>query len=113
MGDIQNYFVTHVRTIILVVSALPFVFWIRGILKGSKNDILAGFIILMAVLLIHLFSSRSSGVFTTIGGILFLFGVATLIAGNFSSPECPIKPKDLSAIGLLFVFLGFCASLML
>ncbi len=104
---------TPAQIAILLISALPFVFWIRGILKGSKNDILAGFIILMAVLLVHLFTFRSSAVFTAIGGILFLFGVATLIVGNFSSPDCPIKRKDLNAVGLLLVFLGFCASLIL
>jgi hypothetical protein len=53
-----------------------------------------------------------SGVFSQIGGLFLLFGIATLVAGSFAKPDCPIKRKDRIALAVLFIILGLFGSMI-
>ncbi len=90
----------------LLALALLFFFWVRGIVRGNKGDLAAGIVILILISFGARAVASHSGVISQIGGLLFLFGIATLVAGSFAKPDCPIKRKDRIAIAVLFIILG-------
>jgi hypothetical protein len=93
--------------------AMPFFFWVRGIVRGSKGDLAAGVVLLVVISLGAMMVVGHSGVFSGIGGLLLLFGLATLIAGSFAKPDCPIKRKDRIAVAMLFIILGILGSMII
>jgi len=90
----------------IVAIVLPLFFWVRGIVRGSKGDMAAGIVLLLVVSFGAMVVTGHSGVFSQIGGLFFVFGVGTLVAGSFAKVDCPVKRQDRIAIAMLFIVLG-------
>ena len=94
MNIISNGPVLFIIMLIAILS--PIVFWSRGIIKGNKSDLILGvtlIFVLPVVLVVLVIASGNPQVFTLISLVLFLFSLATLVAGYFAKPECPINKK--------------------
>lgn len=47
-----------------------------------------------------------------VGNVWGLFGVATLVAGRYAKPDCPIKKRDRTATAALFIILFVISGLV-
>ena len=97
----------------IVLAVLSLFFWARGIVRGDRDDLLVGVVLLVVVSCATTIAAGHSGVFSQIGGLYFLFGIATYVAGFFARPDGPVKPRDRSALGCLFIVVGMLGLLML
>lgn len=101
---------TAVKLSFAIIS-LPTFFWVRGIVKSCKSDLIFGFTLLC--LAIPVAMSLGYGVGGAIGGFGFamaLLGLATFIASFFAKPNCPLQKRDRSAIAIGFVIIGLFLS---
>lgn len=96
----------------LVVLLASFV-WARGIVRGRKDDLLAGLAIAAVLSGTLLATSLSTGVFADIGAIAAWFGLVTLAASSFAKPDCPLNRGERAALGVGFMILGLGLSVML
>lgn len=87
--------------------ATPLFFWSRGIVRGSKGDLAAGIVILVIFSFYSLVGSCDMA-----GNLFGLFGVATIVAGRFAKPDCPIQKRNRTAIAALFIILFILSGLM-
>lgn len=87
-------------------------FWARGIVRGRKDDLIAGFAILAVLCGLLLVLNQSSAVFGTIGGLNAVFGLVTLVASNFAKPGCPLNPNERGALGVGFMVVGLALSMI-
>jgi hypothetical protein len=100
------------RAVSLLALVMSFYFWIRGIVRGNKGDLIAG-VILLFVISFGAIVIDHFGVRSVVGALLFLFGVATLVSGSFAKPDCPIKRKDRIIMATMFIVVGIFASLII
>lgn len=94
------------KTLIAVWCATlltPHFFWVRGIVRSNAGDMAAGIVILIVIAFWVCLAGNHSGSHL-FGGILFLFGIVTLIAGSFAKPDCPIPQMIRIFIAILFIF---------
>ena len=98
--------------VLLVVLAVPFFFWMRGIVRANDRDLVAGLAILTTISAGAVVTVRSSMVFSWIGGSVFLFGIATVVAGFFAKPSSSLSRRDRNALAGLFIVLGICLSII-
>ena len=104
--------VTACVLLTLVLAAAIF-FWGRGILRSRRSDLIAGPSILAALCLALLALSRSSGVFGIVGGLVAVFGLATLLLGAMVRPGNALRRRDILAIGAGAMILGFSLCLII
>ena len=97
----------------LLVGVVPFFFWIRGIVRGNKGDLRIGLILLVVTSLIAVGLAGASGIFSQLGVVFFLLGIATLVAGSFAKADCLIKRQDRIALASLFMIIGLGGALVL
>lgn len=101
-----------VAILCLAVLLASFV-WARGIVRGRKDDLLAGLAIAAVLSGILLATSLSTGVFADIGAIAAWFGLVTLAASSFAKPNCPLNRGERAALGVGFIIVGLALSVML
>ncbi len=95
----------------MILIALPIFFWSRGIIRNHTKDMLAGILFLIIVSSVLMWIIKVS--IPTIGFLFFSFGVATLIAGALAKKDSVLKRQNCNAIGIFFIILGFCTSLIM
>lgn len=97
-----------IRTaVVLLALAMSFFFWVRGIVRGNNGDLAAGLVLLIIIVFGAMAVVQGcSCVCLPIGGLLFLFGIATLVTGLFAKPDSLIKRQDRIATAVLFIILG-------
>jgi hypothetical protein len=88
-------------------------FWVRGIVRGRKDDLIAGLAIAAVLGAILLGTSLSTGAFADIGAIAAWFGLVTLAASAFAKPSCPLNRGERAALGVGFMIAGLWLSVML
>lgn len=96
----------------LALAAAIF-FWGRGLRAGRASDLIAGPTVLAVLAAIVLATGGSSAAFATVGALVAVFGVATVLLSFFLRPGSRIAKRDALAIGVGAVILGFCLSLVL
>lgn len=81
----------------LLLVALPYFFWGRGIIRGNINDLVMG----VTILLIILGGLVALGGFQIGGILLFIFGGITLALDYFAKPNCPINRTSRISIAII------------
>lgn len=96
--------------VLLLGLAMPIFFWVRGIGRGNKSDLMAGAIILAFIAFALIAVARGivgwEGAFTIAGLFLVIFGIAALLAESIAKPDCPLRRKHRILIGVLLIALG-------
>jgi thiol:disulfide interchange protein len=97
--------------------AAPFLislfFWGRGLLKGNRDDILLGLVLLVLSSFLAIVVVGHSGVISFIGGFLFLFGIVSLLMRKGAVENRLMSTSGALQIGIVFVILGILASLII
>ena len=75
-------------------------------MKGSKGDLIAGPLVLLALCASLVAFVPSSEVFGGIGLLVAAFGVGTLVLFAFAESNCPLSKRDILAIGVGMVIAG-------
>jgi hypothetical protein len=88
-------------------------FWGRGIRNGRKSDLVAGPAILVALCITLLVVIGISSVFMLIGGLLFVFGIATLVLSRLARVDGTFCKRNVIAIGAGLAIAGVCLSLII
>ena len=91
---------------VILIPAVGLFFWVRGLVRASMGDLVAGLAILLLVSAGILIVLRDSQGFHIAGCILIVFGVATLGARPFAKDQPPVKRRDLIPAGILFIVVG-------
>jgi len=89
-----------------VLFAAAFFFWARGTRKGSKGDLTAGPLILVALCTIFFVFSDSSAVFGVVGWYVAVFGAGMLLLSPLAKPNSPLSKRDLHTIGVVIIIVG-------
>lgn len=92
--------------LMILVPALSLFFWVRGLVRASMGDLVAGVAILFFISTSVLIVMRHSGAFNIVGCVLIVFGIGTLAARPFAKDKPPVKRRDLIPAGILFVIFG-------
>jgi hypothetical protein len=90
----------------ILFPVLSLFFWVRGLVRASIGDMVAGLAILLFISAGILIVLRDSRGFDIAGGILIVFGRATLGARPFAKDQPPVKRRDLIPAGILFIVVG-------
>jgi peptidoglycan/LPS O-acetylase OafA/YrhL len=98
--------------LVLALGAAIF-FWGRGIRNGRKSDLIAGPAILLALCVALFAVNGSSAVFEPIGGLLIVFGVATLLLSLLVRPGGAILRRNVIAIGAGAIIAGGCLAMII
>ena len=102
---------------ILLVPQLGFVilmffFWIRGIKKSSKSDVLLAIFLLLFSCISLMATADSCEVFDSIGLVLIIFGIISLMLGRKTEEtNLVIKGSSIRAIGVGSIILGILLQL--
>ncbi len=91
---------------VILFPAVSLFFWVRGLVRASLGDMVAGLAILLFISTAILIVLRNARGFDIAGGILIAFGVATLGARPFAKDQPPVKRRDLIPAGILFIVVG-------
>lgn len=99
---------SNIAPVILMVllPVLSLFFWVRGLMRASIGDALAGLVMLLLISTGILIVLRDSGGFDVVGCILIVFGAGTLATRPFAREKPPFKRRDLIPAGILFVLFG-------
>ncbi|HOF17359.1 MAG TPA: hypothetical protein PK082_00485 [Phycisphaerae bacterium] len=112
--DVGNqYLETAAFVMLAVVLGAAIFFWGRGIRRGRKGDLLAGPAILLALCIVLMALSGSSGVFATLGTLILVFGVATVLLSAMARPGGMFLRRNVIAIGVGAILAGACLMLIL
>lgn len=90
----------------ILFPALSLFFWVRGLVRASMGDLVAGLAILLFISAGILIVLRDSWGFDIVGCILIVFGIGTLAARPFAEDKPPFKRRDLIPAGMLFIVAG-------
>lgn len=94
----------------IILHAVPIFFWARGIIRNNRNDMIAGVILLYIVSLVIFAMMRH---IPALASPFICFGAVTYIAGAFAKNNSELKSKNRNAIGIFFIALGLCASIIM
>ncbi|HPD29740.1 MAG TPA: hypothetical protein PLL20_07075 [Phycisphaerae bacterium] len=92
--------------LMIVLPMIGLFFWVRGLMRASIGDAVAGLAILLLISTGILIVLRDSGGFDIVGCILIVFGVGTVATRPFATEKPPFKRRDLIPAGILFVIFG-------
>jgi hypothetical protein len=104
--------VAAVATMILLPVVSLF-FWVRGIVRANKGDLMAGLGILLGTCSAILLIVPSSAAFTDVGCILIVYGAGTYVASCFARDNRLFKRRELVVSAVLFVVVGFCGLIII
>ena len=107
------YLETAACVLLTLVLGAAIFFWGRGIRNARKSDLIAGPTTLVALCLILFVISGSSAVFGLIGGLVAVFGIATLLLSALARPGSPFPRRNVIAVGVGAVIAGVCLSLII
>lgn len=101
--------------LVLVALALAaaIFFWGRGIRRSRRSDLIAGPSILALLCLTLRIMAGGSGVLGTIGVLVMVFGLATVLLSGMVRPGSTIKRGDVAAIGMGMIIWGLCLCVLL
>lgn len=94
--------------LMILLPVISLFFWIRGLIRTSIGDIVAGLGILLATCTAILLIMDSSAAFNNVGGILIVYGVSTYVASRFVKDTPLFKRRELILSAALFVVVGLC-----
>lgn len=103
--------------ILAVGSSIGFVvttlfFWVRGVTKSSRSDLLAGIFLLIVSCVALMATATSCEVLNAIGFILIVFGIVSHMLGRKTEENSSvIRKSSLRAIGTGCIFLGIVMQL--
>ena len=109
----NKYLEVTAYVVLTVALGAAIFFWGRGIRRSRKSDLIVGPAILVALCLTLLAIAGSSGVFGLIGALVAVFGLATLLLSAMARPGSTLKRRDVLAIGMGTIILGFCLCLII
>ena len=96
-----------------LVLGIAIYFWGRGIRNVRSSDLIAGLAIFVILCIILFVMSADSGVFSLIGELALVFGIATLLLSALARPGSRFPKSTVIAIGVLFIVVGLCASVII
>ena len=115
LGNRLPYHVAETASFVLLILALgaAIFFWGRGIRRSRLSDLIAGPAILVALCCLLSATNRSSGVFGLIGELVIVFGIATLFLSALVRPDGKFSRRDVIAIGVGAIIVGFFSMLII
>ena len=96
---------------VILLPVVPLFFWVRGMLKGRRGDLLAGFCIFAATSVILLVLPQGSFARAALPPIVL--GAATLALNRFAHPDCPLTRRERMGLGWAAVITGLLMSTVL
>jgi len=96
---------------VILLPVVPLFFWVRGMIKGRRGDLLAAFCIFAATSVILLVSLKGSFAHAALPPIVL--GVATLALSRSAHPDCPLTRRERIGLGWGAVITGLLMSTIL
>jgi len=96
---------------VILLPVVPLFFWVRGMIKGRRGDLLAGFCIFVATSVVLLVPFHGSFARAALSPIVL--GAATLALSRFAHPDCPLTRRDRISLGWGAVIVGLVISTIL
>lgn len=109
----NKYLDVRVGILMLLALGAAIFFWGRGIRRVKKSDLIAGPVILLAMSILLIAVCGGSSVFSIIGGMIALFGIATLLLSIKAPQNGALRKRDIQAIGMGAIIAGFCLTTIL
>jgi len=96
----------------LIIEAIAVFFWLRGLYRKCKADVVVGWVLLMIAMGLCL--KASWGSLSSLSLPLVIFGAANLTASFVDRQKTSIISADhLRLLGIVCLILAFCSSIML
>ncbi len=96
----------------LIIEAIAVFFWLRGLYRKSKADVVFGWVVLMIAM--GLILKASWGSLSSLSLPLAIFGVVNLAASCLDRLKASIISADqLQLLGVVCLILAFLCSIML
>ena len=77
----------------ILLPVVSLFFWLRGILRANKGDLVAGLVILLAICSAILLIAPSSAAFNNVGCILIVYGAGTYVTSHFAKDNRLFKRR--------------------
>ena len=104
---------SYLEYILPTLALAPAIFfWGRGIRTSCVSDLIAGPAILGGICLLLFSLSRSSCVFSKMGELIAIFGIATVFLSFLASETSMLKRQEVRAIGVGLILLGLALMLV-
>ena len=101
---------SHLEMLLAIPFLISLFFWLRGLLKGSKSDLVLGSLLLLLTTFLAIYVVGHSGVFSPIGGVLLLFGIASLLMQKNAAEKKMMSKNGVIFIGVLLIIIGILMS---